>query len=236
MRSSTRWPASRRTQGGGLAVRAAGRGVGPVRDRAGARGVRRGRPRPGAARREPGGLRPRRRARLSLRPDRRRRRARGIRRGARRRPAPDRHAGEDLGDAARRERGGGARLRTSRRVDDQPADRPDARADRGDPRRRRRAARLYVEAPDNVGGFIRHHEIPGADPRRRAGVRQVRPAQRPDVYPAGTHLEATTIALSRERVRRARLGLELLARSGYEASTSELGAAGLAVPVTTQRG
>jgi hypothetical protein len=53
----------------------------------------------------------------------------------------------------------------------------------------------------------------------------------PDVYPAGTHLEATTVALSRERVRRARLGLELLVRSGYEAVTSDLGAPGLAVPV-----
>ena len=39
------------------------------------------------------------------------------------------------------------------------------------------------------------------------------------------------MALSRERVRRARLGLELLARSGYEPTMSELGAAGLAVPV-----
>jgi hypothetical protein len=55
----------------------------------------------------------------------------------------------------------------------------------------------------------------------------------PDVYPAGTHLEATTVALSRERVRRARLGLELLARSGYEPTTSELGAAGLAIPALT---
>jgi hypothetical protein len=52
----------------------------------------------------------------------------------------------------------------------------------------------------------------------------------PDVYPAGTHLEATTVALSRERVRRARLGVELLARSGAEHAMSELGAAGLAVP------
>jgi hypothetical protein len=53
----------------------------------------------------------------------------------------------------------------------------------------------------------------------------------PDVYPAGTHIEATTVALTRERVRRARLGMELLARSGYVPTTSELGAAGLAVPV-----
>ncbi len=64
----------------------------------------------------------------------------------------------------------------------------------------------------------------------------LRPDDLPDVYPAGSHLEATTIALSRERVRRARLGLELLARSGYEPSTSELGAAGLAVPLRVAPG
>src|SRR5512132_873503 len=90
---------------------------------------------------------------------------------------------------------------------------------------------LYVEAPDNVGGFVRLHEIPeliriAAPVYVKFGLRNA-----PDVYPAGTHLEATTVALSRERVRRARLGLELLARSGYEPTMSELGAAGLAVPV-----
>ena len=90
---------------------------------------------------------------------------------------------------------------------------------------------LYVEAPDNVGGFVRLHEIPelirvGAPVYVKFGLRNA-----PDIYPAGTHLEATTVGLSRERVRRARLGLELLGRSGYEPVTSELGAAGLAVPV-----
>jgi hypothetical protein len=92
---------------------------------------------------------------------------------------------------------------------------------------------VYVEAPDNVGGFVRHHEIPeliriAAPVYVKFGLRNA-----PDVYPAGTHLEATTVALSRERVRRARLGMELLARSGYEPATSELGAAGLAVPALT---
>jgi hypothetical protein len=90
---------------------------------------------------------------------------------------------------------------------------------------------LYVEAPDNVGGFVRLHEIPeliriAAPVYVKFGLRNA-----PDVYPAGTHLEATTVALSRERVRRARLGMELLARSDYEPVTSNLGAAGLAVPV-----
>ncbi|MEN3313031.1 MAG: hypothetical protein V7645_2360 [Actinomycetota bacterium] len=90
---------------------------------------------------------------------------------------------------------------------------------------------LYVEAPDNIGGFVRLHEIPeliriAAPVYVKFGLRNA-----PDVYPAGTHIEATTVALSRERVRRARLGLELLARSGHEPTMSELGASGLAVPV-----
>src|SRR3954447_21455887 len=75
---------------------------------------------------------------------------------------------------------------------------------------------IYVEAPDNIGGFVRHHEIPeliriAAPVYVKFGLRNA-----PDVYPAGSHLDTTTVALSRERVRRARLGLELLARSGYE--------------------
>lgn len=89
---------------------------------------------------------------------------------------------------------------------------------------------VYVEAPDNIGGFVRLHEIPelirvAAPVYVKFGLRNA-----PDVYPAGTHLDSTTVALSRERVRRARLGMELLERSGYEARTSELGAEGLAVP------
>ncbi len=90
---------------------------------------------------------------------------------------------------------------------------------------------VYVEAPDSLGGFVRLHEIPelirvAAPVYVKFGLRNA-----PDVYPAGTHLEVTTVALSRERVRRARLGMDLLARSGYEATRSELGATGLAIPV-----
>ena len=89
---------------------------------------------------------------------------------------------------------------------------------------------FYVEAPDSLGGFVRLQEIPeliriAAPVYVKFGLRNA-----PDIYPSGTHLEATAVALSRERVRRARLGLELLERSGYDAVRSELGAAGLAVP------
>ena len=89
---------------------------------------------------------------------------------------------------------------------------------------------VYVEAPDNVGGFVRHHEIPRlveiASPVYvKFGLRNA-----PDVYPSGTHLDDLTAQLSRERVRRARLGLDLLARSGVEADCSSPGARGLAIP------
>jgi Peptidase family U32 len=90
---------------------------------------------------------------------------------------------------------------------------------------------IYVEVPDALGGFSRMHEIPdiirvAAPVYLKFGLRNA-----PDLYPSGTHLESTAVALSRERVRRARLGLELLARSGFTATTSQLGGDGLAVPV-----
>jgi hypothetical protein len=90
---------------------------------------------------------------------------------------------------------------------------------------------IYVEVPDGFGGFIRHYEI-GEIVRVTAPVHVkfgLRNAM--DVYPAGTHLEPTVIALSRERVRRAEIGLAHLQRTYPEATTSELGAPGLGIPV-----
>lgn len=91
---------------------------------------------------------------------------------------------------------------------------------------------IYVEAPDNVGGFVRHHELPllvqvAAPVHLKFGLRNA-----PDVYPAGTHLDATTVALSRERVRRAHIGLRLLSRRRPGSVGSPPGARGSAVPVT----
>jgi hypothetical protein len=90
---------------------------------------------------------------------------------------------------------------------------------------------VYVEAPDNVGGFVRHYEIPrlvevAAPVHVKFGLRNA-----PDVYPSGTHLEATAVALSIERVRRARLGLDLLARHRPESLGSGPPAQGAALPV-----
>jgi len=92
---------------------------------------------------------------------------------------------------------------------------------------------IYVESPDTIGGFVRLYEIPEiirvvAPVYIKFGLRNA-----PDVYPSGSHLEAVTVALSRERVRRARVGLELLQRTYPEANMSERGALGLAVPKPT---
>ena len=90
---------------------------------------------------------------------------------------------------------------------------------------------LYVEVPDNFGGFIRHYEIPEfirilSPVYIKFGLRN-----HPDVYPSGKHWEATNLALCRERVRRAALGVQMIQRYYPDAVTSALGAEGLAVPV-----
>lgn len=79
---------------------------------------------------------------------------------------------------------------------------------------------FYVEAPDNIGGFVRYYEIPelirvAAPIYLKFGLRNA-----PDVYPSGTHLETTVIALSRERVRRAEMAREIIARYCPEAAMS----------------
>ena len=71
---------------------------------------------------------------------------------------------------------------------------------------------IYIEVPDDVGGFIRHYEIAEivrvtAPVYLKFGLRNA-----PNIYPSGTHLEATAISLTRERLRRAKLGLDLLHR------------------------
>src|SRR3954470_16506864 len=73
---------------------------------------------------------------------------------------------------------------------------------------------FYVESPDTMGGFIRNYEIwqltlSLAPIYLKFGLRN-----HPDVYPSGGHLQSLNTALARERVRRARLGLDLLERLG----------------------
>jgi hypothetical protein len=89
---------------------------------------------------------------------------------------------------------------------------------------------IYVEAPDGFGGFVRLYETPelvrvAAPVYVKLGLRNS-----PDIYPCGTHLETAAVALSIERVRRARLALDLIERYYPEATMSEVGARDLAIP------
>ena len=83
---------------------------------------------------------------------------------------------------------------------------------------------IYVEAPDDMGGFIRYYEIPeiirvAAPVYIKFGLRNS-----PNIYPSGTHLEQTSIALSKERIHRARMGLDMIKRYAPHLKTSEKGA------------
>ena len=81
---------------------------------------------------------------------------------------------------------------------------------------------IYIEVPDDIGGFIRHYEI--AEIIRVAAPVYVKFGLRnaPNIYPSGSHLDATAVALTRERVRRAKLGLDLLHRLNPNAVMSPL--------------
>ena len=70
---------------------------------------------------------------------------------------------------------------------------------------------VYVEVPDDQGGFVRYYEVPeivrlAAPVYVKLGLRNA-----PNIYPSGLHLEDLAVKLGRERVRRAELVLRLLA-------------------------
>lgn len=92
---------------------------------------------------------------------------------------------------------------------------------------------LYIEGPDGLGGFTRYYELPdiirvGAPLYLKFGLRNA-----PNIYPSGIHLENAAIATGRERVRRAAIALELLARAGVDFTASQPGAADLGIPVVS---
>jgi len=79
---------------------------------------------------------------------------------------------------------------------------------------------FYVESPDDFGGAVRHYETAGlvrvaAPVYLKYGLRNS-----PGLYPSGQHLEATVVALSRERLLRAAIRPALLARQMPDAVAS----------------
>ena len=75
---------------------------------------------------------------------------------------------------------------------------------------------VYVEVPDDQGGFVRHYDVP--DMIRAAAPIYVKLGLRnaPNIYPSGLHLEDLAEKLGRERVRRAELVLRLLREQAPE--------------------
>jgi hypothetical protein len=89
---------------------------------------------------------------------------------------------------------------------------------------------LYIEVPDNLGGFIRYYEMPqivsvAAPVYFKFGLRNS-----PDIYPSGRHIEDLAVNLGRERVRRARIALDLLGEYAPQMKMSPLGSKDLGIP------
>lgn len=89
---------------------------------------------------------------------------------------------------------------------------------------------MYVEVPDNFGGFVRHYETPEivrvtSPVYVKLGLRNA-----PDIYPSGVHVQPTAVALARERVHRAAIALDMVRRYYPEARSSERGASDLGIP------
>jgi len=90
---------------------------------------------------------------------------------------------------------------------------------------------VYVEAPDDFGGFVRHYEVP--ELIRVASPIYVKLGLRnsPNIYPSGLHLEETAITLSQERVHRTALVMNIIERYAGDAVMGAVGADDLGIPV-----
>ncbi len=79
---------------------------------------------------------------------------------------------------------------------------------------------VYVEAPDDFGGFVRHYEVPqlirvAAPVYVKLGLRNS-----PNIYPTGLHIENLAVNMGRERVHRAAVALDIIHRYCPQAVTS----------------
>ncbi|WP_141204780.1 hypothetical protein [Streptomyces griseorubiginosus] len=75
---------------------------------------------------------------------------------------------------------------------------------------------MYIEAPDDLGGYVRMYEV--AELIRRGAPLYLKfgLSKAPGIYPYGHHLRDLALSTARERVRRGRLALDLLARHGAD--------------------
>lgn len=90
---------------------------------------------------------------------------------------------------------------------------------------------MYIECPDDMGGFVRLYEVAeilrvAAPVYLKFGLRNA-----PPTYPGGRHLTDLAVSTGRERVRRARMALDILDRlGGAPLPMSSVGDPSLPVP------
>jgi len=89
---------------------------------------------------------------------------------------------------------------------------------------------IYVEVPDGFGGYIRTYEVP--EMIRVASPVYVKMGLRnaPDIYPFGEQLKNVAMAMTRERLHRARIVMDMIQRKAPKAVMSKKGAKGLGIP------
>lgn len=73
---------------------------------------------------------------------------------------------------------------------------------------------IYIEGADDFGAPVRHYEVPEIVRLAAPVYLKFTVRNAPGIYPSGQHLAATVEATARERVRRASIGLSMLARYG----------------------
>ncbi|MBC9718922.1 hypothetical protein H9Y04_40990 [Streptomyces sp. TRM66268-LWL] len=82
---------------------------------------------------------------------------------------------------------------------------------------------MYVEAPDDLGGHACMYEIAELIRRGAPVYLKFGLSKAPGIHPYGAHLRDLTLDTARERVRRGRLALDLLARNGADDGMSPPG-------------
>jgi hypothetical protein len=90
---------------------------------------------------------------------------------------------------------------------------------------------MYVEAPDDFGGFVRHYEAPeivriAAPVYIKLGLRNAG-----NIYPSGAHVEDLAVKMARERVHRAAIAQDMIRRYYPDAKASQRGAKDLCIPI-----
>lgn len=82
---------------------------------------------------------------------------------------------------------------------------------------------FYLESPDDLGGIVRMYDAAELIRRGAPIYLKFGLSKSPGIYPYGAQLREVTLASARERVRRGRLALDLLARLGADQGMSPLG-------------